>query len=177
MNETLIPIYDVVFNGEDNLGVTAISFVDYPAIGVDFLTMKEDTPIKLVLREEERRVISPVLLPEKLIYRRNETCEFYIKFSADVIDKLAWNYYIEDKLNNVTVMHNGLGLIPGVECIDLWIIEDSNDVMYKTYNFSESEVPVGSWCMDYKVNNQELWDNIKSGELRGLSIEAYLNFK
>lgn len=180
MNNLNIPVYDVVFE-DDNLGVTAVSFVDKPAIGVDFLTLKEES-VKIYLNEEERRVVSPVLIPDKLIYRRRGDAEFYIRFSAEVIDELAWDYYLEDRLNNITVMHPKPSdddvfseCIDGVYCENLWIVEDKDDKIFTEYGFSDTEVKVGSWCMDYKIDNPELWTKIKNGELKGLSVEAIIN--
>ena len=38
------------------------------------------------------------------------------------------------------------------------------------YGFS---LPKGTWMVSMKIENDELWSKIKSGELKGLSIEGY----
>ena len=35
------------------------------------------------------------------------------------------------------------------------------------------ELPVGTWFVKMKIENDEMWERIKSGELKGLSIEGY----
>ena len=35
------------------------------------------------------------------------------------------------------------------------------------------DLPIGTWFVKMKINNDEMWERIKSGELRGLSIEGY----
>jgi hypothetical protein len=40
----------------------------------------------------------------------------------------------------------------------------------KLYGF---DLPVGTWFVKMKVDNDDMWDRIKSGELKGLSIEGY----
>lgn len=183
MINTKIPVYEVEYKSDEELGVTAVSFVDNPAIGVDFISLKDEIiPIKLI--EEERRVISPVLIPDKLIYRVIDGLECYIRFSAETIDKLAWNFYLNDRVDNVTYMHEQpdrddiySGLIEGVYCKDLWIVENYEDPIYEKYKFSKDKVTLGSWCIDYIIENDVLWNEIKSGDIRGLSVEAFISLK
>jgi hypothetical protein len=40
----------------------------------------------------------------------------------------------------------------------------------KLYGF---DLPDGTWFVKMKIENKELWSRIKSGELKGLSIEGY----
>ena len=35
------------------------------------------------------------------------------------------------------------------------------------------DLPDGTWFVKMKINNDDLWQKIKNGELRGLSIEGY----
>ena len=39
------------------------------------------------------------------------------------------------------------------------------------------DLPDGTWFVKMKINNDELWNRIKDGELRGLSIEGYFTDK
>jgi hypothetical protein len=34
-------------------------------------------------------------------------------------------------------------------------------------------LPKGTWMVSMKINNNELWQKVKDGELKGLSIEGY----
>ena len=34
-------------------------------------------------------------------------------------------------------------------------------------------LPKGTWMVSMKINNDELWQKVKDGELKGLSIEGY----
>lgn len=180
MNE--LPIYDVVFDSSFNLGITAISLVKNPAIEVDFISLsKQEKLIKL--EEEKMEIIGPVLIPDKLIYRVDkEGNPYYIRFSRDTIDNLAWNFYINDRCSNVNLEHptNDANdafnnLIDGIECIDTWIIEDENDKSYTAYKFSTEELPAGTWMMRYKIEDEELWKEVKQGKFSGYSVEAFIS--
>ena len=39
------------------------------------------------------------------------------------------------------------------------------------------DLPNGTWFVKMKINNSELWNKIKAGELKGLSIEGYFTDK
>jgi hypothetical protein len=53
--------------------------------------------------------------------------------------------------------------------VESWIIEGENDKS-KNYGF---DLPQGTWMISMKVNNDEIWDKVKLGEVKGFSIEGY----
>lgn len=178
-----IPVYDVVFDSSYNLGITAISLVERPAIEVDFLAfkdIKEPMFYKLV-SEERQEIVSPVLIPEKLIYREDRDGKpFYIKFSKEIIENLAWNFYVNGRCSNVNIDHpttsadNAFSyLLEDIECLDTWIIESEDDRAYTEYGFTKEITPEGTWFIHYKVGDL-LWGQIKEGNLKGLSVEAFI---
>ena len=40
----------------------------------------------------------------------------------------------------------------------------------KLYGF---DLPDGTWFVKMKIENEQMWEKIKQGELKGLSIEGY----
>ena len=44
----------------------------------------------------------------------------------------------------------------------------------KLYGF---DLPDGTWFVKMKITNDELWQKVKEGELKGLSIEGYFTDK
>ena len=40
----------------------------------------------------------------------------------------------------------------------------------KSLYYGFNDLPIGSWFGVYKVNNDETWEDIKSGKIRGFSI-------
>jgi hypothetical protein len=53
--------------------------------------------------------------------------------------------------------------------MESWIVETADDKANTKYGF---EVPVGTWMVKMRVTNPKVWDLVKSGKLRGLSIEG-----
>jgi hypothetical protein len=181
---TKLKVYDVLL-GENDFGLSAISFVDEPAIEQDFIYFNHQKSLMFKI-EDKQEVISPVLIPEQLIYRFNKETqeEFYIKWSADVIAETAIKFILEQQLHNTTIMHPTFidknlkledCLVKDVYMIKLWLIEDAKtDIMNTKYGY---DLPEGTLCVHYKIYNQDLWNRIKQGELRGLSVEAFMTIK
>ena len=54
------------------------------------------------------------------------------------------------------------------------IIDDPKMDKSTLYGFS---LPKGTWMVSMRINNSDLWKEIKSGTLKGLSIEGYFTDK
>ena len=71
----------------------AISVVEEPAIGVDFVALSEQHNVKF--KEDFRGLLyGALLIPDQLIYRRNDETneEYYVKYSKETIRAIAYNY-------------------------------------------------------------------------------------
>ena len=182
-----IPIYDVVFDDNECDGMTAVSFVDDPAIEQNFVYYRKqgdgkEIPVAVFqINKEKHEVVSPILIPNQLIKRYDDFGKvYYMRWSKDVIQKVMYNYLFNKRNNNVTIMHPLMYddtlsyqdcLEKDVYMLDMWIVQDEQkDIINSKYGF---HVPQGTLCVRYKIYNRKLWQRIKSGELKGLSIEAY----
>lgn len=149
------------------LGVYAISVVEEPAIGVDFVALSEQHNVKF--KEDFRGLLyGALLIPDQLIYRRNDETneEYYVKYSKETIRAIAYNYLKQANQNNATVEH--AKVVDGVSLVETWIIEGEND---KSKNFGFS-LPEGTWFGCMKVENEEVKQQIQNKEVLGFSIEG-----
>jgi len=149
------------------LGVFAISVVEQPAIGVDFVALSEQHSVKF--KEDFRGLLyGALLIPDQLIYRRDDKTEeeYYVKYSKDTIRAIAYNYLKQNMTNNATVEH--AKTVEGVSLVETWIIEGEND---KSKNFG-FDLPEGTWFGCMKVENDEVKKQIQNKEVLGFSIEG-----
>ena len=149
------------------LGVYAISVVEQPAIGVDFVALSEQHNVKF--KEDFRGLLyGALLIPDQLIYRRDDATneEYYVKYSKDTIRAIAYNYMKQSNQNNATVEH--AKVVDGVSLVETWIIEGEND---KSTNFGFA-LPEGTWFGCMKVENEEVKQQIQNKEVLGFSIEG-----
>lgn len=173
MNENIdfrLPIYDIDIS-EDDLGLTAVSLVENPAIKTDFVFFKEEkTPI--YLDEEQHNVVGCLLIPNQLIYRVGQNLEqFYIRWTKESIEEAAWKFVSNGLWNNVSLFHNG-ETVNGVNLLRLWITDSEEDEINTHFGFN---LPIGSLCAMYHIENEDIWQMIKQGDIKGFSIEAFAN--
>ena len=162
-----LPVYIAQINNTEE-GILDISLVDCPAINRDFVLFSQDK-VNFSIQNEEKRIISGVvMLADTPIYRKSPTAgEYYIVFTRDIIEMMVEKMSFEGKLNNITLNHNGQ-LVEGVTLVELFI-KDSSKGLNPTYL---PDVTEGSLIASYKVENEDIWNQIKAGEFRGFSLSG-----
>ena len=152
-------------------GVEAISIVEDPAIEEDFITLSSEK-LKFAKVDGEKRILmGPALIPDKKIFRRGDDEDYFIFFSKDTVRKAAELFLSRGYQKNSTLEHEID--IQGLSVVESWIVEDENKDKSKFYNLN---VPKGTWMVSVKVNNEEIWeDYVKTGRVRGFSIEGYFS--
>ena len=148
-------------------GIEAISVVENPAIESDFIALKNQE-FKLAEVDKEKKILmGAALIPNKPIYRTNGEQEYYIYFSKDTVRKASELFFIKGNQNNTTLEHQ-LEL-KGLTAVESWIVESEQDKS-RMYDL---EVPIGTWMVSMKVNNDDVWKQVKEGKIKGFSIEGY----
>ena len=161
-------IVELILDEEQEIGIEAISVVENPAIEEDFIALKSQE-FKLAEVDKEKRILmGALLIPNKPIYRRNGEDEYYIYFSKDTVLKASQMYLMQGKQNNSTLEHQYE--INGLSLVESWIVEDSKKDKTALYGL---DVPVGTWMVSAKIDDEELYNKAKSGEIKGFSIEGY----
>jgi len=164
-------LYELVLQDEED-GVFATSFVDTPAIERDFVFFGKEIHFQAV-DNEKRLVAGPLLIPNKKILRLDgEGQPYYVFFKPDTIEKIA-DKFMKNKYNDeVTVDHSKK--VKGVHLVQSWIIEQPTKDKSNLYGFT---LPMGTWFGIYKVENEDVWNNVKNGKFKGYSIEGLFEHK
>ena len=163
-------IVELIIDEKDKLsGIDAVSVVQSPAIEENFIALnKHEVELKEV-DTEKKILMGAALIPDKQIYRRNEKGdEYYIFFSQDTVRKASELFLMNSNQNNATYEHDQK--LKGLSVVESWIIEDSKTDKSRLYNF---DLPKGTWMISMKVNNDEVWNDVKAGKIKGFSIEGY----
>ena len=155
-------------------GIEAISIVDQPAIEENFIALSKQHEVKLAQVDEEKRILmGAALVPDKNIYRKDGEDEYYIYFSKDTVRKASQLFLMRGNQNKSTLEHQAE--LHGLSVVESWIIEDEVHDKSRKYDM---DLPVGTWMVSMKVNNDEVWDKyVKTGLVKGFSIEGYFTDK
>ena len=166
----------VIADDSQELAIDAISLVSSPAIEQDFVYFgKEKNNLTFVKVDEEKRMlVSPALIPNKQIFRYdpNTDSDYYVYFSPETVRKASELYLKHNNHHKATYEHQDR--VSGVLTVESWIIEDPKMDKSTLYGFS---LPKGTWMVKLSISNNDLWNKIKDGELKGLSIEGYFTDK
>lgn len=159
---------------ENNLedGIEAISLVESPAIEENFVALSRHKVEFKSVDDEKRIVVGLALVPDKEIFRKSGDYAYKIMFSKETVKKASELYLKRLKNNNATIEHELA--VKGVSLIESWIVEDPN--MDKT-NLYKLDAPEGAWAVVMKIDNDEIWEDVKQGKYLGFSIEGFFSQK
>jgi hypothetical protein len=110
------------------------------------------------------------LIPDKHILRIDgDGNEYYITFDKETIEKCAHMYLKKNLQHSATMEHQFA--ITGCTLVESWIVESSVDKS-TALGF---DLPVGTWMVGMKVDDASIWEEVKSGAVKGFSIEGIFN--
>ena len=160
--------------GDDALDMTidAISLVTNPAIEQDFVYFNSKKNNLTFAKEDEdkRIIVSPALIPNKQIFRYDADSdqEYYVYFSTETVKKASELYLKYNNHHSATIEHEKE--VQGIYTIESWVKAGDSDKS-KLYGY---DLPDGTWFVSMKIDNDKIWEEIKTGEtIKGLSIEGY----
>ena len=165
----MIPVIEYLIDELEDLdGVYAISLVESPAIKSNFVALSEQEVQLKVMDEEKRMVVGLALIPDIKIVRLDQKGRKYFgTFSKETIKKASEIYMRKLRANNTTYEHQKA--VDGVFLTESWIVEDPERDKTSVYGIKAT---AGSWAIAMKVENDDVWEKVKSGDVKGFSIEG-----
>lgn len=116
----------------------------------------------------------PILIPDLPIYRFDEQLgEYYVQFTKEVIEKLVRKFQAQQKTVNINYQHQPNTQVEGAVIQEIWLTGKPD----KSESFG-FDLPEGSAFIAAHIGNKKFWDEeIKSGNVRGFSIEGFLDME
>jgi DNA adenine methylase len=107
--------------------------------------------------EEQRTVLGIVLEPETIDSQKDI-------YSADEIRETAWRF--AERYQHFGLMHRQL--VPGISLLETYLAPVDFEVVDRSGQ--KRKVKKGTWLLRVRVNDDAIWQAVKSGELDGFSI-------
>lgn len=166
-----LPIYKMIIpDNVTELGVMAVALVDDPAILVNWQAFNNTRPLKFSADVEKKIISGPLMIPNLPVYRRDEQYgEHYIVFDKNTIERLVLMYFKTGRCNNVNEMHDPAKKVDGVTMLECYFLDQARN---KKVPEGYDDLPDGTWWASYKVDNPQIWAQVKDGTFRGFSIEG-----
>ena len=166
----------IIDEESERFGVEAISLVEFPAIEENWVFFNKDNFLSLAkLDEEKKTLVGAVLIPEKEIPRYDQELdeEYVVYFSKETIKQAQELFMSSLRNNNATYEHKVP--IQGLSVVESWIKEDEK--YDKSSQFGFDKMPIGTWFVKMKIENDKVCEKVKNKEVKGFSIEGYFTDK
>lgn len=163
-----LPVYELKINETADSFVDAIALVDSPAIESDFLAFSQQQKgLTFSVDDEKQELIGAAMIPDMKIYRNSPDGGYYVFFSKDTIRNIAQVFFKKGFQGNMNLDHES--------------DKPADSYIYQSYIVDNSKgisgpnglnLPDGSWVVGAKVDNPDVWGDIKSGKRKGFSVEG-----
>lgn len=169
-----LPIVKFTINEDDiNSGVDFVALVDDPAIKQNWMAFNAHKQLFQVTDEEKRIVTGPLMIADLPIYRKSDNPdmpEYYAVFDSETIYKIVQKFFKEKKNTSVNIMHQPDARVDNVYMYESFIINTDRGINTpKGFDV----VANGSWFGSFKIENNDVWSEVKNGTFKGFSVEGF----
>ena len=120
--------------------------------------------------ESKKELVGPVAIPDMEIPRKDDKTKdiYFVKFSKEAVRKMAEKFMREQRLADNNIQHKNKDNA-GSYVFESWIVETADDKANTLYDLN---VPIGTWMVKMRVVDLATWAKVKSGELKGFSLQG-----
>lgn len=164
-----LPLYNITPDMDDvNQGMFLVSLVEEPAVEIDFLAFAKENMLFAVQDTDKHIVTGVSILADTPIYRRTNNGEFYVQFRKEDIPAIVEKFMQRGLSNFINIQHDETTLSnTDAILVESYFINKERGIVPNEF----ANVTDGSWITSYKIMNDEIWEQIKNGDLKGFSIE------
>ena len=165
-----LPVFEAKITNEED-GLFALSLVDLPAVEKNFVYFKEQKQLNFQVDNEDQHLVTgPVMRANFPIYRYDKSFgEYYILYTPETISLMAEKMMSDNTYKNINLQHDENSFVDGVKIQELFIKDPEKGIDPKGFEDIEN----GSLFATYKIENEEIWSQIKEGKFKGFSLEGY----
>ncbi len=128
-------------------------------------------------QKKKQLIAGPILIPDKMIYRfdKNTMEEYYVYFSKESTEKIAYKYLRDKNQSNVNLEHNPNKFLNDVYLVESWIVTDPKSDKSNQFGY---ELPEGTWFGIVHVKDKNVFEKyVDSGLTKGFSLEGFFESK
>lgn len=169
-----LPVYEMIIDEAitSDVEVSFVALVDKPAIERNFLTFNSQQ-LHFALDEEKKIISGPAMVADSLIYRKDDQGEYQVFFSGQTIRQIAEKFFKKDYHKNLNLFHDPTLSLEGVTIFESFVSDKSRGIQ-PMHGFKD--LPDGTWFISAKIDNEIVWNKIKSGEVKGFSVEGIFSY-
>lgn len=129
---------------------------------------------QFVINEEKRIISGPAMICDMPLYRNDKDLgEYYVVFDKPSIRCIVEKFSAKGYMQNFNLFHDEQAQVSDVTIFNSFI-SDAELGIQPLKGFED--VSDGSWFISAKVNNDEVWQKVKAGEIKGFSVEGLFSY-
>jgi hypothetical protein len=173
-----LPIYKITIEDEyadgENLGIEMIAFTNMPAIKVKGLAFSSEKKM-LFADDVKYRITAPAMIPMDIYRRDSEEGDYYVQFTADVIEKIHAKFMADLRNRDIFNLEHDTDKKVPAYILETWIVDNpTKDKAFSTFGI---EVPEGTLMVTAQVTDPEYYNKLVEEGQVGFSIEGFLGLK
>jgi len=173
-----LPIYKITIEDEyadgENLGIEMIAFTSMPAIKVRGLAFSSEKKM-LFADDVKYRITAPAMIPMDIYRRDSEEGDYYVQFTADVIEKIHAKFMADLRNRDIFNLEHDTDKKVPAYILETWIVDNpTKDKAFSTFGI---EVPEGTLMVTAQVTDPEYYNKLVEEGQVGFSIEGFLGLK
>ena len=173
-----LPIYKITIDEEysdgENLGIEMIAFTNMPAIKVKGMAFNSEK--KMMFADDVKyRITAPAMIPMDIYRRDSEEGDYYVQFTADVIEKIHAKFMADLRNRDIFNLEHDTDKKVPAYILETWIVDNpTKDKAFSTFGI---EVPEGTLMVTAQVTDPEYYNKLVEEGQVGFSIEGFLGLK
>ena len=168
----MLDTYELVLMDEDD-GISFVSLVDFPAVEVGWQCYgKEKKPVQFSVTEE-RVITGVIMIPDKLIYRRDGGYEYRVYYSKETIRNMCELMLKNNTHKYVDLNHNNQTVGNKATLLEVFLKDTAKGINPTAFE----DLPNGTMFCSYHIHDDELWNKCKDGTFTGFSLEGWFSPK
>jgi len=173
-NDAEYPLFEIVVDDSENTGIRLLSIVDQPAIemkGIAFSAEGATKGYEFQAQADKQIIVGPAMIPNMKILRKDDDGnKYYMIFKQDTIEKMVQKFNSSGNNRRINVDHSTK--MVDAYIMENWLVADSYYDKSRMYGF---DVPVGTWMVSVKIEDQDFWKNeVKDLGKFGFSVEGIM---
>ncbi len=173
-----IPIYKITIEDEfadgENLGIEMIAFTKTPAIKVKGMAFSAEK--KMIFADDLKyRITAPAMIPMDIYRNSKEDGEYYVQFTAEVIDKIHSKFMADLRNRDIFNLEHDTDKKVPAYILETWVVDNpTQDKALSTFGI---DVPKGTLMLTVQVTDPEYYNKLVEDGQVGFSIEGFLGLK
>jgi len=174
INNDKKPLIELRINPDEESFVSGIALVEFPANESSFIAFsnsgkKPTSNLEFSANDEKMELIGLAMIPNQVIDRiADDGTGYQVVFTATTIRYIAQVFAQKGLFNSTNIEHT---TVPANSYIFQSYLTDKSKGINAPIGI-DGDVPDGSWVVGVKVMNSNVWSAIKTGKIKGFSVEG-----